>query len=48
MGLFKALVKVVVEVPLSAGLDILTMGGAMDDNGQPHIKDAYDSIMDEL
>lgn len=50
MGLFGALVRTAVNVvtlPVAVAQDVLTMGGELSDNGEPHILTALRRLKDE-
>lgn len=47
MGLFSAITKVVIDtatLPLDIARDVLTLGGATDNNGRPHTLDKLEQI----
>jgi len=50
MGLFGALVRTAVNVvtlPVAVAQDVLTLGGTIDDNPEPHIVEALRRLKDE-
>lgn len=50
MSFFGALVRTTVNVgllPIAVAQDALTLGGTLDDNGQPHTMDALQRLKDE-
>lgn len=47
MGLFSAIVGTAVEIvklPVAVAKDVVTLGGAFDNNGRPHTLDQLDEI----
>jgi hypothetical protein len=47
MSILKAIIKTVVEIPLAAAKDVLTLGGAATD-GRASLPKKYKEILDEL
>ena len=50
MGLFGAIVGTVVEtvkLPVAVARDVVTLAGAIDNNGRPHTLDQLNRIKDE-
>lgn len=48
MGIFKALIRTVVETPIALTKDVFTFGGISTENGKPYTQETYEDIMDEL
>ena len=48
MNILKALIKTVVEVPISVVKDALTLGGTVTGKRQPYTKETYEDILEEL
>jgi hypothetical protein len=48
LGLFKAVIGVVIETPVAIVADVVTMGGVLSDNDKPYTVEAVEKIVKNI
>ena len=48
MGLLKALIRTVVEIPIAVTKDVFTLGGAATGKDESYTKETYEELLDEI